>query len=125
MGPTIGRLTVTITSLMDYIVLLWCFGGSVVDDGDHVGGGEEAMYEGAHVHVVAGTDELITERLRLRPWTGDDADAALRIFGRGEVARWLTPEIPHVTILNDMRRMLGPVDYRTRRIPEVTGSLGD
>jgi hypothetical protein len=27
------------------------------------------MCEGAHVHVVAGTDELITKRLRLRPWT--------------------------------------------------------
>jgi RimJ/RimL family protein N-acetyltransferase len=64
------------------------------------------MPEGTHVHAVAGTDELITKRLRLRPWTGDDADAALRIFGRREVARWLTPEIPHVTNLNDMRRML-------------------
>jgi hypothetical protein len=32
---------------------------------------------------------LITKRLRLRPWTGDDADAALAIFGQREVARWL------------------------------------
>jgi hypothetical protein len=62
--------------------------------------------EGARVHAVAGTDELITKRLRLRPWTGDDGDAALRIFGRGEVARWLTPAIPRVTNLNDIRQLL-------------------
>jgi hypothetical protein len=64
------------------------------------------MCQGAHVHVVAGTDELITKRLRLRPWTGDDADAALAIFGRREVARWLTPAIPRVTIRDDMRQLL-------------------
>jgi hypothetical protein len=40
------------------------------------------MCEGAHVHVVAGTDELITKRLRMRPCTGDDAEAALAIFGQ-------------------------------------------
>ena len=83
------------------------------------------MCEGAHVHVVAGTDELITKRLRLRPWTGDDGDAALRIFGRREVARWLTPAMPHVTNLNEMRQTAGPVDYRTRRSRAVTGPLGD
>jgi RimJ/RimL family protein N-acetyltransferase len=65
-----------------------------------------AMCEGAHVHVVAGTDELITKRLRLRPWTGDDADAALAIFGRGEVARWLTPAIPRVADRDEMGRLL-------------------
>ena len=64
------------------------------------------MCEGAHVHVVAGTDELITERLRLRPWTGDDADAALAIFGQWEVARWLTPAIPRVADRNEMRQLL-------------------
>jgi RimJ/RimL family protein N-acetyltransferase len=64
------------------------------------------MCEGAHVHVVAGTDELITKRLRLRPWTGEDGDAALRIFGRREVARWLTLAIPRVTNRDDMRQLL-------------------
>ena len=64
------------------------------------------MSEAAHVHVVADTDELITKRLRLRPWTGKDADAALMIFGRREVARWLTPAIPRVANRDDMRRLL-------------------
>jgi RimJ/RimL family protein N-acetyltransferase len=64
------------------------------------------MCEGAHVHSVAGTDELITKRLRLRPWTDDDVDAALAIFGQREVARWLTPALPRVVDRDDMRRLL-------------------
>ena len=46
-----------------------------------------------HVHTVPGTGELITARLRLRPWTRADVDAALDIFGRPEVARWLAPAL--------------------------------
>ena len=64
------------------------------------------MCEGAHVHVVAGTDELITKRLRLRPWRCDDADAALAIFGQQEVARWLTPAVPRVADRDEMRQLL-------------------
>jgi RimJ/RimL family protein N-acetyltransferase len=64
------------------------------------------MCEGAHVHVVAGTDELITKRLRLRPWTGDDVDAALTIFGQREVARWLAPAMPRVADRDRMRLLL-------------------
>ena len=64
------------------------------------------MCEGTHVHVVAGTDELITKRLRLRPWTGDDADAALAIFGQREVARWLTPAMVRVADRDEMRQLL-------------------
>src|ERR1700755_1349200 len=64
------------------------------------------MCEGAPVHVVAGTDELITRRLRLRPWTGDDADAALAIFGHRDVARWLTPAMPRVADRGEMRQLL-------------------
>jgi RimJ/RimL family protein N-acetyltransferase len=64
------------------------------------------MCEGAHVHSVAGTDELITKRLRLRPWTDDDVDATLAIFGQREVARWLTPALPRVVDRDDMRRLL-------------------
>jgi RimJ/RimL family protein N-acetyltransferase len=67
------------------------------------------MREGTHVQIVAGTDELITKRLRLRPWTDNDADidAALAIFGRREVARWLTSAVPRVPTRDDMCRLLG------------------
>ncbi|MGY4649750.1 GNAT family N-acetyltransferase [Mycobacterium sp. URHB0021] len=64
------------------------------------------MSEGADVHVVADTDELITNRLRLRPWTSDDADAALAIFGRREVARWLTPAVARVADRDGMQLLL-------------------
>ncbi|MGV9803621.1 GNAT family N-acetyltransferase [Mycobacterium sp. NPDC003449] len=64
------------------------------------------MSESAHVHLVAGTDELITERLRLRPWAGGDANAALAIFSHRQVARWLTPAMRRVTDREDMREQL-------------------
>ena len=35
--------------------------------------------------------ELVTERLLLRPWTTDDATAALGSYGDQQVARWLVP----------------------------------
>lgn len=64
------------------------------------------MCEGTHVYVVADTDDLITRRLRLRPWTEDDADAALAIFGQREVAHWLAPAMPRVTNRDEMRQLL-------------------
>ncbi len=64
------------------------------------------MSEAAHVQTVPGTDELITKRLRLRPWKDDDTDAALAIFGQREVARWLSPAVPPVTDHGEMHRSL-------------------
>jgi RimJ/RimL family protein N-acetyltransferase len=64
------------------------------------------MCKSTHVQVVPGTDELITKRLRLRPWTVDDADAALAIFGEHQVARWLAPAMPRVADRNQMRLLL-------------------
>ena len=39
---------------------------------------------------------LVTERLVLRGWTADDAEAALGVYGDPEVARWLAPEMDKV-----------------------------
>src|SRR3954470_8758476 len=64
------------------------------------------MCENAHVHVAGGSLERITKRLRLRPWTGDDADAALAIFGQREVARWLAPAMPRLADRDEMRQLL-------------------
>ncbi|MDT0302611.1 GNAT family N-acetyltransferase [Streptomonospora wellingtoniae] len=50
--------------------------------------------------------ELHTERLTIRDWTTDDAEAALRIYGAGEVARWLTPEMRTVRDAEAMRSVL-------------------
>lgn len=37
------------------------------------------------------SERLTTGRLILRPWRLDDAEAASRVYGRDEVARWLSP----------------------------------
>ena len=71
-----------------------------------IGVKEYSMYEAGHVHIVSESDELITKRLRLRPWTIDDADAALVIFGQQEVARWLAPAVSRVADRGEMRRLL-------------------
>src|SRR5258708_15046574 len=39
---------------------------------------------------------LLSERLVLRPWTIDDAPAALAAYGDEEVARWLVPAMDRV-----------------------------
>jgi RimJ/RimL family protein N-acetyltransferase len=39
---------------------------------------------------------LGTERLTLRPWRPDDAEAAFGVFGSPDVARWLTPALPEI-----------------------------
>jgi RimJ/RimL family protein N-acetyltransferase len=56
--------------------------------------------------MAAGSHELITGRLRLRPWTRDDARTAFEIFGRREIARWLTPAVPRVADIDEMRELL-------------------
>jgi len=49
---------------------------------------------------------LVTERLVLRPWSVEDAGAALGAYGDAEVARWLTPAMDRVSDLADMRVVL-------------------
>ncbi|WP_131098604.1 GNAT family N-acetyltransferase [Streptomonospora litoralis] len=55
---------------------------------------------------MTSSPELRTERLIIRDWTTDDAEAALRIYGAEEVARWLTPEMRAVTDVEAMRSVL-------------------
>jgi RimJ/RimL family protein N-acetyltransferase len=52
------------------------------------------------------THGLHTERLVLRPWTADDADAALGVYGSADVARWLTPLMDQVPDQAAMRLVL-------------------
>jgi RimJ/RimL family protein N-acetyltransferase len=52
------------------------------------------------------TDRLTTERLVLRPWTVEDAGAALGAYGEAEVARWLTPAMDRVPDPAAMRLVL-------------------
>ena len=52
------------------------------------------------------TGRLVTDRLVLRPWTPDDADAALGAYGDAEVARWLAPALDRVPDAAAMRLLL-------------------
>ena len=51
-------------------------------------------------------EPLVTERLVVRPWTVDDAEQALAIYGAADVTRWLTPVMQRVPDLATMRSVL-------------------
>ena len=50
--------------------------------------------------------ELPTDRLRIREWEQDDAEAALEIYGAADVAHWLTPEWRPLSDVEAMRSVL-------------------
>jgi len=49
---------------------------------------------------------LLTERLRLRPWRLQDAEAAFAIYGSPEVPRWLSPALEPLRDPGAMRLLL-------------------
>jgi RimJ/RimL family protein N-acetyltransferase len=58
-------------------------------------------------HRVTVEGEIITtSRLRLRPWSVDDAEAALAVYGQDDVARWLSPAMDRVPDAVAMRELL-------------------
>jgi RimJ/RimL family protein N-acetyltransferase len=56
--------------------------------------------------AVPPASDLVTERLLLRRWRGDDAEAALRIYGDPEIARRLSPALGRVQDADAMRLVL-------------------
>jgi RimJ/RimL family protein N-acetyltransferase len=53
-----------------------------------------------------GDATILTERLRLRRWTTDDAEAAQLIYGDPEVTSWLAPALAAVPDITAMRALL-------------------
>ncbi|MFI6904644.1 GNAT family N-acetyltransferase [Nonomuraea sp. NPDC050394] len=49
---------------------------------------------------------LATDRLLIRDWSADDAEAALAIYGSADVTRWLTPAMHRVEDVAGMRSVL-------------------
>jgi RimJ/RimL family protein N-acetyltransferase len=49
---------------------------------------------------------LTTERLRVRPWTVDDAEGAQATYGTVDVTGWLTPAVDHIADRDAMRAVL-------------------
>jgi RimJ/RimL family protein N-acetyltransferase len=64
---------------------------------------------------------LVTERLVLRPWSADDAEAALGAYGDAEVARWLAPSMDRVNDLAAMRVVLQQWVAEDARMMEPAG----
>lgn len=65
-----------------------------------------------------GDATILTERLRLRRWTLDDAEAALPIYGDPELMSWLAPALPPVPDLDGMRELIQRwVDAERRLVP--------
>jgi [ribosomal protein S5]-alanine N-acetyltransferase len=64
---------------------------------------------------------LRTERLLLKGWTPEDADAGLAIFGDDEVARWLSPAMDPVREEAQMRAV---IHRWTREDAEVEPPVG-
>jgi len=67
------------------------------------------------------TKELTTERLTLRPWRVDDAQAALDVYGHAEVTRWLSPDMDSVPNLAAMRLLLQQWIAEDARLPAPAG----
>jgi len=64
---------------------------------------------------------LVTERLRLRPWTPQDAAGALEIYGDPEVARRLSPALGQVHDVPAMRLVLEQWIAEDARTPPPAG----
>ena len=67
------------------------------------------------------TPELTTERLVLRPWRVEDAQAALDVYGHEEVTRWLSPDLDRVPNLAAMRLLLQQWIAEDARLPAPAG----
>lgn len=64
---------------------------------------------------------LTTERLTLRPWAVDDAQAALDVYGHAEVTRWLSPDMDRVPNSAAMRLLLQQWSAEGARLPAPAG----
>lgn len=67
------------------------------------------------------TPTLATRRLRLRPWTVDDADAAFEVYSHDDVARWLSPAMDAVRDRHEMRLVLQHWVAENHRSAHPTG----
>jgi RimJ/RimL family protein N-acetyltransferase len=80
----------------------------------------------ADVTDLAGTTAgsspvLVTERLRLRPWSPDDAAAALALYGDPHLVRWLSPAM---TVVADVPAMAGILEQWAAEDARLTWPAG-
>jgi RimJ/RimL family protein N-acetyltransferase len=71
-------------------------------------------------HAVQVRDGVIrSDRLTLRPWEVEDADAALAVYGQDDVARWLSPAMDRVRDVASMRALLQ--EWTAAQLPPPQG----
>ena len=76
------------------------------------------MGETEHQVVVEGRT-IRSPRIALRPWSLDDAPAALAIYGSEQVTRWLSPAMGRVDDLADMEEVIA--GWLADSVPEPAG----
>jgi RimJ/RimL family protein N-acetyltransferase len=64
------------------------------------------MAKPEHHHVTVDGMRIRTNRLVLRPWSLQDAPAALDVYGQSEVSRWLAPAMESVADESAMTAVL-------------------
>jgi RimJ/RimL family protein N-acetyltransferase len=64
---------------------------------------------------------LITDRLIVRDWSMDDAEAALSIYGSDQVTHWLTPALNNVSDVSAMRSVLEAWREAQPNLPKPRG----
>lgn len=64
------------------------------------------MAKPEHHHVTVDGTRIRTNRLVLRPWSLQDAPAALDVYGQSEVSRWLAPAMESVADESAMTAVL-------------------
>ena len=71
--------------------------------------------------LMSTTPELTTDRLTLRPWRVDDAQAALDVYTHAAVTRWLSPDMDRVPDIAAMRLLLQQWIAEDSRLPAPAG----
>ena len=58
------------------------------------------------IHVSSHAGVVRSPRLTMRPWSLEDAEAALAVYGSDDVAHWLSPAMDRVRDVDEMRAVL-------------------
>jgi RimJ/RimL family protein N-acetyltransferase len=73
----------------------------------------------AEHRVTVDGDRIHSPRLELRPWSPQDADAALAIYGSEQVTRWLSPAMSRVPDTTSMEQVIA--DWSAEELPAPAG----
>lgn len=73
----------------------------------------------AEHRVTIDGQRIHSPRLQLRPWSPEDAEAALAIYGSDEVTKWLSPAMGRVSDVAGMERVISA--WLAEDLPDPAG----